>query len=156
MRNTTSNTIRWNIVNKNVTPGFTVKAALSRKLKKLEKHLPGFSLGTPYLQAFLEQMPKKGAFIAKFTLRLPSHVLHAEKSAHDLLAAIELASDALLREADSLRSRLRGDYEWKRPARRARLKVRKTMFSDELTHENDLSAPGYFRISAPEEHAAQA
>ncbi len=95
MRNTTSNAIRWNIVNKNVTPGFTVKAALARKVEKLEKHLAGFSLGTPYLQALLEQMPRKGAFIAKFTLHLPSHILHAEKSAHDMLAAIELASDAL-------------------------------------------------------------
>ncbi len=137
----TSNAIRWNIVNKNVTPGFTVKTALSRKVEKLEKHLAGFSLGTPYLQAFLEQMPKKGAFIAKFTLHLPSHILHAEKSANDLLASIELASDALIREADSLRSRLRRDYEWKRPARRARLKVRKTMFSDDLSDGNDKRGP---------------
>ena len=131
----TSHPIRWNIVNKNVTPGFTVKATLSRKVGKLEKHLAGFPLGTSYLQALLEQMPKKSAFIAKFTLHLPSHILHAEKSANDLLAAIELASDALIREADSLRSRLRGDYEWKRPARRARLKARKTIFSDVIEDE---------------------
>lgn len=148
----TSNAIRWNIVNKNVAPGFTVKAALSRKVAKLQKHLAGFSMGTPYLQALFERMPKKGAFIAKFTLHLPSHILHAEKSADDLLAAIELASDALLRETDSLRSRLRGDSEWKRPARRARLKVRKTMFFDDLPDGNDAIERGPLGMPTLEEN----
>jgi len=121
MRNRTSHPIRWNIVNKNVEPGYTVKATLSRKLAKLGRHLAGFAPGTPHLQVLLERLPKKGLFTARFTLRLPSHILHAEKSAEDLLAAIDLATEALCREVDSWRSKARGDYHWKRPAWRARL-----------------------------------
>lgn len=121
MRNMTTNTIRWNIVNKNVDPGYTVKETLSRKVAKLARHLAGSAPETLHLQVLLERLSKKGLFTARFTLRLPSHILHAEKSADDLLAAIDLATEALCREVDSLRSKLRGDYRWKRPAWRARL-----------------------------------
>src|SRR5581483_5267130 len=104
MRNMTSHTIRWNIVSKNVDPGHTVKATLSRKVAKLTRHLAGFAPETLHLQVLLERLPKKGRFTAKFTLRLPSHILHAEKSAEDLLAALDLATEAVCREVDSLRS----------------------------------------------------
>jgi ribosomal subunit interface protein len=125
MKNMTSNEISWNIVNKNVDPGYTVKATLSRKVARLTRHLAGFAPETLHLQVLLERLPKKGLFTARLTLRLPSHILHAEKSAEDLLAAIDLATEALSREVDSLRSKLRGDYRWKRPAWRARLNEEK-------------------------------
>ena len=127
MRNMTSNPIPWNIVNKNVESGYTVRATLFRKVAKLGRHLAGFAPETLHLQVLLEQLPRKGLFTAKFTLRLPSHILHAEKSGDDLLAAIELATEALFREVDSYRSKLRGDYRWKRPAWRARLHEEKAL-----------------------------
>ena len=114
MKNMTTNTISWNIVNKNVDPGYTVKETLSRKVAKLSRHLAGFPPETLHLQVLLERLPKKGLFTARFTLRLPSHILHSEKSAEDLLSAIDLATEALCREVDSMRSKLRGDYKWKR------------------------------------------
>jgi ribosomal subunit interface protein len=122
----TSPTLSWNIVNKNVEPGYTVKETLARKVAKLARHLAGFAPETLHLQVLLERLPKKGLFTARFTLRLPSHILHSEKSAEDLLSAIDLATEALCREVDSLRSKLRGDYKWKRPAWRARLNDQKS------------------------------
>ena len=138
----TSNAISWNIVNKNVDPGFTVKATLSRKVAKLTRHLAGFPPETLYLQVLLERLPKKGTFTAKFTLRLPSHILHSEKSADNLPAAIDSATEALSREVDSFRSKLRGDYRWKRPAWRARLNEETTLLfsepvEDETGPQND-------------------
>lgn len=132
----TSNSISWNIVNKNVDPGFTVKSTLSRKVAKLTRHLAGFAPETLHLQVLLERLPKKGTFTAKFTLRLPSHILHSEKSAANLPAAIDSATEALSREVDSLRSKLRGDYRWKRPAWRARLNEEKAViFSEPVEDE---------------------
>ena len=127
MRNMTTNTISWNLVNKHVDPGYTVKETLSRKVAKLARRLAGLAPETLHLQVLLERLPKKGLFTARFTLRLPSHILHAEKSAEDLLTAIDLATEALSREVDSLRSKLRGDYKWKRPAWRARLNEEKLL-----------------------------
>jgi len=90
----TRNAISWNIVKKDVDPGFTVKATLSRKVAKLTRRLAGFAPETLHLQVLLERLPRKGAFTAKFTLRLPSHILHSEKSAENLPAAI----DSLIRQ----------------------------------------------------------
>jgi DNA-directed RNA polymerase specialized sigma24 family protein/ribosome-associated translation inhibitor RaiA len=132
----TSNAISWNIVKKDVDPGFTVKATLSRKVAKLTRRLAGFAPETLHLQVLLERLPRKRAFTAKFTLRLPSHILHSEKSAENLPAAIDSATEALAREVDSLRSKLRGDYRWKRPAWRARLNEEKTlMFAEPVEDE---------------------
>jgi ribosomal subunit interface protein len=117
----TSNAISWNIVNKNVIAGYTVKETLARKIGKLAKNLAGFAPETLHLQVVLEKLPKKGAFTVRLTLRMPSHILHAQKSAQDLLAAIDAAAKALDHEVKSLRSKMRGDYRWKRPAWRARL-----------------------------------
>ncbi|MEI9898110.1 MAG: HPF/RaiA family ribosome-associated protein [Chthoniobacter sp.] len=133
---TISNAIGWNIVSKNVSLGYTAKAALSRKVAKLSRHLAGFAPETLHLQVLLEKLPKKGSFTARLTLRLPSHILHAEKSAEDLLAAIDAATLALDREVESLRSKMRGDYRWKRPAWRARLNEEKTLlFSEPVEDE---------------------
>ena len=134
MKNMTSKEITWNIVNKNVDPGFTVKATLFRKVAKLTRRLAGFALETLHLQVLLERLPKKGLFTARFTLHLPSRILHAEKSAEDLLAAIDLAAEALSREVDSVRSKRRGDYRWKRPAWRARLN------EEQLRHRSGVSS----------------
>lgn len=127
------NAISWNIVQKNLRPGYTVKERLSRKIAGLAKLLVHFPPETLHLQVVLEKLEKKGIFTAKLTLRLPSNILHAEKSGGALLHAVDSAINALTREIKRLKAELRGDYRWKRPARRSRLKAEKAlMFSEPM------------------------
>jgi ribosomal subunit interface protein len=115
------NAINWNMVNKNLSLEQSVKEKLARKIARLGKHLVHFPPETLYLQVMLEQQTKKGTYTVKLTLRLPSNILHAEKSDDDLLHAIDAATTALESEVKSLKAELRGDYRWKRSVWRARL-----------------------------------
>jgi ribosomal subunit interface protein len=116
------NAINWNMVNKNLSLEQSVKEKLAHKIARLGKHLVHFPPETLYLQVMLEQQQtKKGTYTVKLTLRLPSNILHAEKSDDDLLHAIDAATTALESEVKSLKAELRGDYRWKRSVWRARL-----------------------------------
>jgi ribosomal subunit interface protein len=108
------NAISWNIVNKNVSPGVSLKQKLARKVAVLAKHLIHFPPETLHLQVVLEKLMKKERYAVSLTLRIPSNILHAEKSSHDLFEAIDSAVAALLREVKSLKADLRGEYhgEW--------------------------------------------
>lgn len=75
-----------------------------------------------HLQVVLDKLAKKGLFEVRLTLRLPSNILHAEKTGTDLLVTINTAVHALRREVMVLKAELRGEYKWKRPARRAKLR----------------------------------
>jgi DNA-directed RNA polymerase specialized sigma24 family protein/ribosome-associated translation inhibitor RaiA len=129
------NAISWNIVQKNLNAGYTVKERLARKIAGLAKLLVHFPPETMHLQVVIEKLPKKGIHTAKLTLRLPSNILHAEKSEADLLHAIDAAIHALEREVKSLKAELRGDYRWKRPAWRARLNEEKAILFSEPMDE---------------------
>ena len=129
------NTITWNIVNRNLTPGNTVREKLHRKIAKLRKHLVHFPPDTLHLQVVLEKLAKKEMYAVRLTLRLPSNILHAEKSDEDLLDAIDDATSALEREVDSLKAGMRGDYRWKRPAWRAGLRTEKSVAFSEPMEE---------------------
>jgi ribosomal subunit interface protein len=125
------NAIKWNIVSKNFSPGFSVKEKLAHKIAGVGKHLVHFSPETLHLQVMLEKQAKTGSHTVRLTLRLPSNILHAEKSDKDLLHAIDTAIAALESEVKSLKAELRGDYRWKRPVRRARLRAEETLFFSE-------------------------
>jgi len=75
----------------------------------------------------LEKLAKKGTYTVSLTLRVPSNILHVEKTSHDLIGAIDHAVAALVREVKSLKAELRGDYRWKRPLYRARLRADKAL-----------------------------
>ena len=121
------NVISWNIVNKRISPGVTVKEKLSRKIARLAKHLAHFPPDTLHLQVVLEKLEKKAIYTVRLTLRVPSNILHAQKSDGDLLRAIDAATGALEREVETLKADLRGDYRWKHPAYRARLRPDQTL-----------------------------
>ncbi len=118
---TKGNAISWNIVEKNLVLDARIRERLTRKISTLAKLLVHFPPETLHLQVALEQIAKTHNYVVRLTLRLPSNILHAEKSSPDLLGAINAAVDALEREVNSFKAELRGDYRWKRPAYRARL-----------------------------------
>ena len=117
-------TIPWNIVKKNVSPSeatLPLEKKLRQKIGKLERHLKHFPLDTVHLQVVLERHPKKPIYTTTLNLRVPSNILHSEKSARDLIGAFDAAFKILLRELESLKSDLRREQFWKRKERRQQL-----------------------------------
>jgi ribosomal subunit interface protein len=126
------NAISWNIVNRNISPGLTAKEKLTRKITRMAKHLVHFPPQSLHLQVVLEKLEKKHSFTVRMTLRLPSNILHAEKSHEHLLSAIDSTAAALETEVKSLKAALCSDYRWKRPASRARLVEEALLFSEPM------------------------
>jgi RNA polymerase sigma factor (sigma-70 family) len=128
-------TIPWNIVTKNVSPddaNLPLEKKLRQKIGKLEKHLKHFPPDAVHLQIILERHPKKPIYTASLNLRVPSNILHSEKSGRDLIGAFDAAFKVLLRELGSLKSDLRRERFWKRQERRQQLhQLKATGFASE-------------------------
>jgi RNA polymerase sigma factor (sigma-70 family) len=92
-------------------------------------HLPD---GTVHLHIALERHREKEHYIARLTLRVPSNILHCEKSADNVIKAFDDAMEALLRELEMLQSKLRGEQFWKRKERRKLLHELKASGFDAL------------------------
>jgi DNA-directed RNA polymerase specialized sigma24 family protein/ribosome-associated translation inhibitor RaiA len=112
----------WNVVARNFRPHEQLQARLRQKITKLEQHLTHFPPDAVHLQILLEKHPKRPFFTAALTLRLPSNILSAGKSAPDPVAAFDYAIKALLREISTLKADLRREVFWKRKQRRAALR----------------------------------
>ena len=123
---TTPNTIPWNFVTKNLQGSELLHKKLQEKITKLEKHLIHFPSDAVHLQVVLERHPKKPLHTAALTLRVPSNILHSEKSSPDVISAFDNAVKALLRELQSLKADLRRERFWKRKERRKQLRQLKT------------------------------
>jgi ribosomal subunit interface protein len=122
--------IRWNLVNKNLTPGATVINKMTQKISKLHRYLVHFPQDTLHLQIVLEKNLRKDFFTATMTLKVPSNTLHCEKSASNLITAIDLAAKAMVREVQTLKTQLSGDFQWKQSSHRPKLRAeRDAMFS---------------------------
>jgi ribosomal subunit interface protein len=106
--------LKWNLVARGMRPHGQLRAKLQQKIQKLEVHLEHFPADAVHLQVNLERMPKKEMFSARLTLRLPSNVLHATKTAEDPVPAFDLAVKAVLRELAVLKSALRHESAWAR------------------------------------------
>ena len=115
-------TIPWNFVTKNLVGHPLLRKKLREKITKLQKHLKHFPADAVHLNIVLERHPRRHFHTARLTLRLPSNILHAEKSAPDIVAAFDLAVKALLRELQSFKTDLRGEAAWKNKERRAKLR----------------------------------
>jgi ribosomal subunit interface protein len=129
---TSLTTLPWNLVTKNLQVDGLLRKKLRQKITKLEKQLKHFPPDTVHLLVVLERQPKKPLHAAALTLRVPSNILHSEKSAPDVPKAFDDAVKALLRELESLKSDLRAETFWKRKARRKELhQLKATRFADE-------------------------
>jgi ribosomal subunit interface protein len=111
---TSLTTLPWNLATKNLQVDRLLRKKLREKITKLEKHLKHFPLDTVHLLVVLERHPKKPLHAAALTLRVPSNILHCEKSAPDVIKALDDVVKVLLREVESLKSDLRAEKCWKR------------------------------------------
>ena len=121
MKNTSSPSLPWNVVTKNFHGHEQLRKKIVEKITKLEKHLSHFPPGTVHLHIALDHNPKKNFFTAALTLRVPSHILHSEKTAPDVIKAFDDSVRALLRELENLKCDLRHEKLWKHKARREEL-----------------------------------
>ncbi len=129
MTKTQRTPIPWNLFTKNIVEDEFLRKKLTGKIAKLEKHLSHFPPGTVHLQIVLERYTKKLLYTAALTLRIPSNILRSEKSARDVLKAIDDAVKALLRELESLKAQLRREPDWKRRDKREQLRELKSLAS---------------------------
>jgi ribosomal subunit interface protein len=113
--------IAWNIVTRNLHGHELLRKKLNEKIAKLEKHLKHFPPDAVHLHIALERHPRKEEYTAALTLRVPSNILHSEKSADDVIKAFDDAVKALLRELEAFKADLRREPLWKRKARREQL-----------------------------------
>lgn len=113
-------TYTWQSVTKNIQMD-DLAIKLDRRLDKIKTQLLHFPQDSVHLNISLEKNTKKDLFTAALTLHVPSNILHAEKSASHLLTAFDNAADTLVREIQSLKADLRGEYRWEQSGRRAAL-----------------------------------
>lgn len=111
----------WNIVTRGLHGHPFLRERIHKKIRSLDRHLQRFPADAVHLLIELERHPRKEEHRAVLTLRLPSHILHAEKTAKSVIAALSNAARALLDELKSLKARLREEPQWKRKAKRRQL-----------------------------------
>jgi ribosomal subunit interface protein len=107
---TSLTTLPWNLVTKNLQVDELLRKKLRQKINKLEKHPKHFPPDTVHLLVVLERQPKKPLHAAALTLRVPSNILHSEKSAPDVIKAFDdavvSARKSDLRDSSSRKSAL--------------------------------------------------
>jgi ribosomal subunit interface protein len=95
MRPTTTLTaFHWNLVTKDLHGHEMLRKQIHEKVGKLEKHLKHFPSDTVHLQIALGRQPKRCLHPAALNLRVPSNILHSEKSSTDIITAFDDAVGA--------------------------------------------------------------
>lgn len=113
MKESASELITWNLVTKNTALDEEFHRKLHQKVRKLDAHLIRFPHDALHLHVAIEKHPKKPLHTVSLTLRLPSHILHSEKSASEAIPAFDLAVKALLRELKTFKAHLRREHKWR-------------------------------------------
>lgn len=96
----------WNIVLKDAELTAAAQQQLRRKLSPLARLLQGFLPDAVHLQTVVERLLRPPRFRVALTLRVPSHIVHGEKTTPDLFSAVTRALAVLQREVQSLKARL--------------------------------------------------
>jgi ribosomal subunit interface protein len=138
---TETHTLPWNLVTHNLHGHELLRKKLYQKINKLSRHLRHFPPDAVHLQVVLERHPRREAYRAALTLRVPSNILRAEEQGTDVIQALDLAVKTLLRQLESLKAELRREMYWKRRGRRT------------LLHQ--MKAAGFARAPQPEGEGPQ-
>lgn len=94
---------------KNIDPSPKLRSALERKARSIERRLRTFRPEGIRFEAFLERPePQNTRYEVSFVLRIKRHTLKSGAQVQrDPLPAIQAASDALLRQLDRVKHKLR-------------------------------------------------
>jgi RNA polymerase sigma factor (sigma-70 family) len=117
----------WNIVLKGAELTAATQQQLRRKLSPLARLLQGFPPDAVHLQIVVERLLRPPRYRAALTLRVPSHIVHGEKTAPNLFSAVTRALAVLQREVQALKARLAQTPLWKRRQSRAQLRQAKAV-----------------------------
>jgi ribosomal subunit interface protein len=110
--------IPWNFITQNIQHDEFIEKKIHEKVAKIARHLGGFPKDSVHLHVALERSAKQDCFTARLTLRVPSNILHSEKTTDDLIKALNLAIDSLLHDLEAFKATLTGSRYWKRKERR--------------------------------------
>ncbi len=114
--------------------------ALVRELadRDVERRLATVPDGGRRLEAVLEQHPARHLYRASLRLRLPRQSLIAWEEGEDGEGVVREAFAELSRQIDRYIARVKGTPEWRRPARRERLRALKAAMPERSEEERTL------------------
>jgi len=104
--------MRHTLIAKNIEVTTELREYFASKVDKLDRLIPTFADDLVSLQGTLEKNMKRGDYSTSLSLHFPQHTLHAEEQNRDVKAAIRSAVDALLRQLDRFKSKLRRAHRW--------------------------------------------
>ncbi len=109
--------MRMEIVKKEVQLSDDFRAFVEKKREKLEQLLEGWQNENLFLRVGLEKVGNKNTYQCRLILDLPSKTLQSKKQAGDLNSAATEAFNALFREVEKYKAKIRGEtnYRRKRP-----------------------------------------
>lgn len=81
------------------------------RVSRLRHHLSNFKDDLIFIHGNLDRNPHKEEFYASVNVYLPSMTLHSRENAVDLLSAINLAFNAVIRQAEKFKAKLRKSYK---------------------------------------------
>ena len=98
-----------NVYFKNIDPPPRLRTALERTRRALERRLKTFRPESARLEAFVERPePRDTRYEVSFVLRVKRHTLRSGAQVRrDPVAAVQAASDALLRQLERVKHKLR-------------------------------------------------
>lgn len=123
--------LTWNLVTHNLEPHDELRRQCRHRIAKLERYLQHIPPEAVHLQIRIERHGRPSRATAALTLRVPSNVLHREKTAASPVHAFELAVKGLVEEVESLKANLQDEEWWRRRERGPRASAtRPARFSD--------------------------
>jgi ribosomal subunit interface protein len=106
---TTRTQFPWNLVARNLRGQELLRKNIRDKISRLEAHLKHLPPDAVHLHIALERQASTESYIATLALRLPSNIVHCEKSADDITRAFDDAVAEITHELESLKHEFPGD-----------------------------------------------
>ena len=114
-----------NVEFKNLADDEKLRRRIGKFVKALERRLPHDKDDEVFLRALLEENAVRKLYRVSITLTVPKKTLASQEERHDLDAAIRDSFAEIERQIEAYKSTQRGDYVWKRRARREELRKHK-------------------------------
>jgi len=117
--------VNINVEFKDFPAGEQWRALIDQLKRKLERKLARLANDPAFLRVMVEENAARKLYRVSITLELPKKTLAAQEERHDPDETIRDAFAEIERQVEAYKSTLRGDYVWKRRARREALRKHK-------------------------------